>query len=54
MLAHIRDTHTALGEQGRAFIAEHYSEPEFEQAMPWWECSMNHSLAIGQMPRKSR
>lgn len=49
---HIGYIHTPISPAGSAFIESHYSQPEFERAMVWWEKSMNHFLATGQILRK--
>lgn len=52
-LVHIRYTHTPLTEAGSSFIEGHYSQPEFERSMAWWEKSMNHFLVTGETLRKT-
>lgn len=48
---HIEYTATPLGDRGRAFLAETFSETAFEQNMRGWETSMNHWLRTGQLLR---
>ncbi len=53
-LVHIRYVHTPITEAGAGFIERHYSPQDFEQSMAWWERSMNHFLATGEMLRKTQ
>lgn len=46
--AHITYTFTALGDMGARAITHHHSEAAFNQAMAWWEESMNHYLRTGE------
>ncbi|MBI2836863.1 MAG: SRPBCC family protein [Acidobacteria bacterium] len=52
--AHIRYTHTPISEAGAAFVEKNYSQPVFEHSMAWWEKSMNHFLATGEILRETR
>ena len=50
---HISYAHTPISAAGAAFIEKHYSQSEFEQSMAWWEKSMNHFLATGEILREN-
>ena len=44
-------TFTALSEQGKATLDDHFSQRGFEHDMHLWERSVNHYLETGQMFR---
>jgi hypothetical protein len=48
---HITYSFTPLGAEGVAFAREAHSEEEFRRGMAWWEASMNHWFATGEMLR---
>jgi hypothetical protein len=42
---------TPLGPDGAAFVRDAYREEAFRESMAWWERSMNHWLARGELLR---
>ncbi len=44
-------TFTPLSPAGVAFVSEKYSEEAFREDMTWWQDSMNHWLAGGEILR---
>jgi hypothetical protein len=49
---HVTYTFTPLSAEGVTLVRERHSETSFQQAMEWWERSMNHFIETGKMLRR--
>lgn len=50
-LCHIRYDFTSFSAQGEHYLAHHQTEADFMDMVTWWEKSVNHYLATGEMLR---